>query len=109
MNICGIDINEYLESVGISNKKEEQINLFESAKSNNQDGTYINAWAIFKLYSVLSKKMEEDKSIELFYKIEMPLVEVLAEMEYEGIYIDKNELVKFGNELKERIDILQNN
>ena len=36
----------------------------------------------------------------------MPLVEVLASMQYEGIYIDKQELIDFGKELKEKLDIL---
>ena len=36
----------------------------------------------------------------------MPLTEVLASMQYEGIYIDKQELLDFGKELQEKIDIL---
>ena len=50
--------------------------------------------------------MEEAGSIDLFNKIEMPLTEVLASMQYEGIYIDKQELLDFGKELQEKIDIL---
>ena len=106
MSICGIDLNEYLESIGIKDNKEEQINLFESSDKNEQDGTYIYSYVIFKLYEILKEKMKEENSLDLFNSIEMPLVEVLASMQYEGIYIDKEELIEFGKELKERIDIL---
>ena len=101
-----IDINEYLESKGITKKQEEQINLFEIQNKNEEDYSYVYAYIIFKLYEILTSKMEQENSLSLFNNIEMPLVEVLAEMEYEGIYVDKEELIEFGNELKEKIDIL---
>lgn len=101
-----IDINEYLESTGITKKQEEQINLFEIQNESKEDYSYIYAYTIFKLYEVLTNKMEEENSLSLFNNIEMPLVEVLANMEYEGIYIDKEELIEFGKELKAKIDSL---
>jgi len=36
----------------------------------------------------------------------MPLVEVLANMQYNGMYVDKEELVRFGEELKKQIEVL---
>ena len=98
------DIAEYLsntEKTGV-----EQITLFDKAEEPKEDKTYIYAYAIYKLYNVLTQKMEEAGSIDLFNKIEMPLTEVLASMQYEGIYIDKQELLDFGKELQEKIDIL---
>lgn len=103
MNIYGIDLNDYLAK---SNKDGEQINLFEESNKSEEDRTHIFAYIIYKLYTVLNKNMEEEKVLELFKNIEMPLVEVLASMEYEGIYADKNELVEFGNELKKKIETL---
>ncbi len=98
------DIAEYLsntEKTGV-----EQITLFDNAEEPKEDKTYIYAYAIYKLYNVLTQKMKEAGSIDLFNKIEMPLTEVLASMQYEGIYIDKQELLDFGKELQEKIDIL---
>lgn len=98
------DIAEYLsntEKTGV-----EQITLFDNAEKPKEDKTYIYAYAIYKLYNVLTQKMKEAGSIDLFNKIEMPLTEVLASMQYEGIYIDKQELLDFGKELQEKIDIL---
>ena len=98
------DITEYLSNT--EKAEAEQITLFDNSEEAKEDKTYIYAYAIYKLYNVLTQKMEEAGSIELFNKIEMPLTEVLASMQYEGIYIDKQELLEFGKELQEKIDIL---
>lgn len=98
------DIAEYLSNT--EKTEAEQITLFDNAEEPKEDKTYIYAYTIYKLYNVLTQKMEEAGSIDLFNKIEMPLTEVLASMQYEGIYIDKQELLDFGKELQEKIDIL---
>lgn len=98
------DIAEYLSNT--EKTETEQITLFDNAEEPKEDKTYIYAYTIYKLYNVLTQKMEEAGSIDLFNKIEMPLTEVLASMQYEGIYIDKQELLDFGKELQEKIDIL---
>lgn len=51
--------------------------------------------------------MNEVDAWELFCNIEMPLVEVLASMEYIGMYVDKEELKSFGLELQTQIDRLK--
>lgn len=98
------DIAEYLSNT--EKTEAEQITLFDNSEEPKEDKTYIYACTIYKLYNVLTQKMKEAGSIDLFNKIEMPLTEVLASMQYEGIYIDKQELLDFGKELQEKIDIL---
>ena len=98
------DLAEYLSNTEETGAK--QITLFDNTEEPKEDKTYIYAYTIYKLYNVLTQKMEEAGSIDLFNKIEMPLTEVLASMQYEGIYIDKQELLDFGKELQEKIDIL---
>ena len=101
----GVDIEQYILSLGGSKQKQEQINLFEEVneKENNiKEYTYV--YAINKLHYVLQEKMSKNNSFELFNKIEMPLVEVLASMQYDGIYIDKEELIDYGNKLQEKIE-----
>ena len=39
----------------------------------------------------------------LLYHVEMPLVEVLADMEYEGVKVDKEKLNELGSQFKEII------
>ena len=105
------DMDEYLAKEGISQEKETQINLFEDTENNtsNLDKNYIYAYLIFKLYKVLKDKMSSENSLKLFEEIEMPLVEVLASMQYEGIYVDKKELLHYGKELQSKINILTQN
>ncbi len=52
-----------------------------------------NADVIMKLYPILEAKIEEWEMKELFYTIEMPLIEVLADMEMAGVKIDTAKLV----------------
>lgn len=98
------DLDEYLKKN--NSKTEEQLSLFEASNEKENIKPYAYVYVISKLYNVLNEKMKETNTLELFNNIEMPLVEVLAGMEYEGIYIDKDELIKYGNELKEKINIL---
>ncbi len=102
------DIEEYLAKEGIASKKENQINLFDTieVQNNDVDKNYIYAYLIFELVKALRDKMNTENSLKLFEEIEMPLVEVLASMEYEGIYVDKQELLEYGKELQAKIDIL---
>ena len=100
-------IEEYIKGLGI--KKEEQINLFEeNSKSNEYENTLnaLNAYLIQKLYEKTITEIKNLNEMDLFNNIEMPLVEVLAEMQYEGIKIEKDKLESFGVELKQNIDEL---
>ena len=45
--------------------------------------------------------------MKLFKNIEMPLVTVLGEMQINGMYVDKDELTEFGDELKSQIENLK--
>ena len=46
------------------------------------------------------QKMKEDGSIKLFEEIEMPLVRVLGDMQFNGMFVEKLEIEKIGKELK---------
>lgn len=63
--------------------------------------------AAFELYPVLKEKLEDAGMWELYEKIELPLCEVLADMEQAGFAVDKIALHEFGKLLSKRIDELQ--
>ena len=52
-------------------------------------------------------KLEKEEMIDLFRNIEMPLVEVLANMEYEGIKVDANILKDMEVEMDSKISSLE--
>lgn len=101
-----IDINEH------NNKKEDtQMNLFDSAENSNDEEKQINqacmySYAIGEIYLKTLDKLKETNQLKLFNEIEMPLVEVLADMQYNGIYVDKEKLINFGLTLKTEIEKL---
>lgn len=87
--------------------QEKQLTLFDMPKEEKPSKrNYIYAYLINKLYYTLEEKMKETDTEELFKTIEMPLSEVLADMQYQGIYVDKEKLQEFGNELKTRLNEL---
>lgn len=105
----GLDINEYIESLGLAKNKNTQINLFEINNTQESSKKYEIAFITYvvkELKNVLGQKLEEQNSLKLFKEIEMPLSLVLAKMQYEGMYIDKDELIEFGKELKNGIEEL---
>lgn len=58
---------------------------------------------IFPLYGAQVPVMEEQKMMDLFEKVELPLAEVLASMELEGIKVDGDVLLEIGKELEGEI------
>ena len=63
-------------------------------------------YIIAKLQEVTIKKLEEAGARSLFNNIEMPLAQILADMQYNGMYVDEKELKNFGNELKAQLQTL---
>ena len=54
---------------------------------------------IVEISKVFDKKIEEENMTELLYDIEMPLSNVLFDMEIEGITVDREGLKQYGKEL----------
>lgn len=65
------------------------------------------AKAIYKLKTVLENKLKENELDTLYKTIELPLASVLADMEYQGIKVDLDELKTQKKSLKKRIDLLE--
>ena len=53
-----------------------------------------------QLKEVLEPKIKEEKLDDLYYKMEAPLIKVLAEMEYNGIRVDGDFLGTYSKELE---------
>ena len=108
-----IDNKEQLEESNIG----VQLNIFDLGKKKDQEtrdlvaeaNLYKNiviSYVVYLLKDRLLKDLENVNSLDLFNNIEMPLVEVLADMQYRGMYLDEVELNAFGDELKLELDRL---
>lgn len=65
-----------------------------------------HAESIFSMVDILKSIIKENGQEELYYDIELPLVEVLAEMEHWGFKVDKEGLRNLSAELEEKIEKL---
>ena len=102
-----IDNNEIFALNGI-NEENKQTSLFEETKEDNslKVKSCIYAKDIYQLAEITLKKLEEEKELDLFKNIDMPTIEVLAEMQWNGMYLDVNELDNYGDMLKTRLNSL---
>lgn len=123
-----IDVNEILGDSKSS--KVEQINLFDAMQGTGLSGSNeekseeekikeeqektqkaeekkctLYAYIIYKLQEITMKKLEGINAVDLFNNIDMPTVTVLANMQWNGMYADLEELNKFGKQLKEQLEI----
>lgn len=103
-------MNQYLEkTIDIPEEKQVQMNLFDTVDNRDEkvdEKASIFAYSIGNLYEVLKKELEKNEMLDLFNNIEMPVLEVLADMQYRGMYVDKEELIKYGDELKAKLEEL---
>ena len=104
-----LDITLYSEP----EEKNIQTSLFDN--SNNSDesekkSNYINAMYVYiigKSREIILEELSKIDALDLFNNIEMPIAEILAEMQLEGMCIDEKELIKYGENLKEHIEELR--
>jgi DNA polymerase-1 len=57
-----------------------------------------------RLIPILKKQLKNYKLEKLYYDIELPLIEVLADMEDNGIYLDKDKLEKIAKKVNKEIN-----
>ncbi len=75
----------------------------------NTDNEAVRLAAInLEVAKVLEKELKASGQDNLFYQIELPLAAVLGDMELVGISVDKEALSVHGEELAERIAVLEN-
>ena len=76
--------------------------------SKEEIGSYISFIldTVFKVEDKMKKILEDYEMLNLYYNVELPLVEVLASMEFYGFKIDKEELEVLGKEYDEEIKTL---
>ena len=113
-NLAEIDVNEVLAE-DLNEKETQQINLFDSMEDSSKENEEkfekeqrkftFYSYLIYRIKEETMKQLKEIDAVDLFNNIDMPTVEVLANMQWNGMYADEEELNSFGNKLKEQLEI----
>ncbi len=96
LSICG-----YLLNNSASDYTVEKLCAEYGAPYFSQNGEYAALLSMKGLEKKLREKIEAEGMTELLEKIEMPLIEVLASMEHEGVRVDRRGVEEFGEYLSE--------
>ncbi len=91
----------------IGKKGKNQGNMRDVALDKQTEYAAEDADITFQLKNFFEKELEEAKTRDLFDKIEIPLVEVLADMELEGIRLDEEYLKSLSMALASDIKDLE--
>ncbi len=84
-------------------KGAKQITMDQVQVETVSDYACAQADMVWRLVEKLSGLLKERDLDSLFYKVEMPLMEILADMEYAGILVDLGYLKKLAVEFEEKI------
>ncbi len=94
-------INDYLGS------GKARVSFKELDVEKNKQYLYDYISTVIKIESKIVEEIEKLHMCDLFYNIEMPLVEVLAYMEFVGFKIDLNILDELGEKFNNKLTILE--
>jgi len=83
--------------IGKRGPKQRTMRSVETGKLT--DYAVEDADVTFQLKDILTPKVEKEELGDLFRNIEMPLINVLSRMEYEGVKVDKEFLENYSKEL----------
>ncbi|MGN0703796.1 MAG: DNA polymerase I [Lentihominibacter sp.] len=102
--------NEYLHMTVEEEKdflaETGQLDMFSDPTEIYMDYGFKVCSAVLNLMAVQKASIEEEALEKVLYEVELPLVAVMAAMEFEGFRVDRNELEVFGKVLTEEIDSL---
>ena len=106
MQYLELDIEEYIGE----EDKQKQMTLFEETSNadvkKDSEKYTLYAYIIEKINTMVIQKLKETNSFDLYTNIDMPTVEVLSSMQWNGMYVDEQELSAFGEELTSQINML---
>ncbi len=102
---------KYLNSVlqGKKEQENQQISMLDMIGTDEDKDQEIFDYlaAIERLARVMAEEIEKNNQHRLYYDVELPLTEVLADLQLRGMYIDKDALSQFGEMLNVRIEEIQ--
>ena len=87
----------------IGKKGRDQLSMADIDIEKVRDYAAEDADITLQLRKIIKTKLEEDNLLDVFFRLEMPLIKTLVNMEYNGVYIDVNFLKDYSTVLEEQI------
>ena len=108
--LIDINLNLGFEELGFGEKldkieDENAPNIFENEQQ-KIDFFCLKNLAILQLYQIFAPKITELKLYNSYLSIELPLIEVLAQIEFNGVKIDVKKLALLSSEFAQKINQL---
>lgn len=91
----------------IGKKGKNQLTFREADLETQTNYAAEDADVTFQLYEIFAPQLQKENLEDLFYKVEMPLMKVLAKMELEGISLDENWLKQESRDLENDLKQLE--
>ena len=98
LNYSCISIEELIGKKGSRQKNMKDVPVEQVAEYAAED-----ADITFRLKKVFEQKLDESQVTSLFASVEVPLISVLADMEYNGVNVDTNSLYEYSELLRDDI------
>ncbi|MDA9723060.1 DNA polymerase I [Candidatus Pelagibacter sp.] len=95
---------KYKDLVGTGKK---QLNFSEIDIAKAKDYAAEDADITFRLYKIFLKSLKAEKLLNIYELFEKPLIKILADMEIEGIKLDKSSLSKLSSKFSSKIEKLE--
>ncbi len=92
----------FLEDIFGKGAKTHEAELAVVAKESIEKARFI-----YETKQTFLQELKEEQALMLFHNIEMPLVEVLTDMEFTGIQVNRKYLEDMGKELEKKIAVLE--
>ncbi len=95
--------HETIKITELIGRGKDQCRMDEVSTRRVADYAAEDAWLPVRLRPILQKKLEEAGLADLLRSLEMPLVDVLVELEYNGVRVDVARLAKLSRHYGERM------
>ncbi len=104
-----LNINIKDDIAYLMNSKGSQVNFYSQSLKNGFDkkDIVLKARFIYDIKDEYLANLKKEEMLELYEEIEMPLITVLANMEYDGVRVDAGILSKMNEEMEGRIKELE--
>ncbi len=108
LDVFGINLNNYFDlsiAIYIANENDAEISFSDVLKL-NKISTNSNANTLIKLKERYLAKLSSANQLKLYNEIELPLVQVLFEMEKAGIKIDVEQIRALSNLYHDELNVV---